>query len=332
MTTSIKTWQIKDGRLHPLETSLATEGRTEAYDLEAWIETDPSILSSDLVLVGRQVATRSGPLDLMAVDRSGNIVIIELKRDRLPREVLAQAIDYASDVAGWSVERIGEVCAKHTGRDLQEVLADAFPDLDLETINLNESQRIILVGFSIDSALERMISWLSSSYGVSINAVLLHYVRTSSGDEILTKTSIISEELEQERVQKKKFQIPMSDDPGTYEIDELKKLLEDYFAQDYVTIRLMRDEFIPILLEKGTVSRQNLVNEFDERRASDSQTSAGYIFVQISRQVGMAKNDFLRQVIGYEYPNNPWEKDNYSIREEYRELMSEVLQKLSNVS
>jgi hypothetical protein len=29
----------------------------------------------------------------------------------------------------------------------------------------------------------------------------------------------------------------------------------------------------------------------------------------------MAKNDFLRQVIGYEYPNYPWEKDNYSIRD-----------------
>ena len=171
-----------------------------------------------------------------------------------------------------------------------------------------------------------MISWLSSSYGVSINAVLLHYVKTSSGDEVLAKTAIISEELEQQRVQKKKFQVPMSDEPGDYEVEDLKKLLEDYFAQDsYKTIRLMRDEFIPILLEKGTVSRQDLVNEFVERGISSTHASAGYTFAHISRAVGLAKNDFLRQVIGYEYPNNPWEKDNYFVREEHRDLMLKVL-------
>ena len=31
--------------------------------------------------------------------------------------------------------------------------------------------------------------------------------------------------------------------------------------------------------------------------------------------MGMEKNDFLRQVIGYEYPTNEWEKDNYFIRQ-----------------
>lgn len=326
MTTSIRTWQIKDGALHAIETTLAEQGKTEHYDLESWIETEPSIISQDLVIVGRQVTTQSGPLDLLAIDRAGNTVVIELKRDRLPREVLAQAMDYASDVATWSVEKIAEICVKHTGNDLEEVLSEAFPDLDLEALNLNENQRIMLVGFSVDSALERMISWLSSSYGVSINAVVLHYVKTSSGDEVLTKTAIISEELEHQRVHKKKVQIPMSDEPGEYEVEELRQLLTDYLALDsYRTIRLMRDEFIPILLERGTVTRQDLVNEFVERGTSKTQAAAGYTFAHISRLIGMAKNDFLRQVIGYAYPNNPWEKDNYFVREEYRDLMLEVL-------
>ena len=39
----------------------------------------------------------------------------------------------------------------------------------------------------------------------------------------------------------------------------------------------------------------------------------------------MQKNDFLRQVIGYEYPNYPWEKDNYFIRSEYQHLVREIL-------
>jgi len=45
----------------------------------------------------------------------------------------------------------------------------------------------------------------------------------------------------------------------------------------------------------------------------------------ISLQIGMKKNDFLRQVISYEYPNYPWEKDNYAIRQGYKELIEELI-------
>jgi hypothetical protein len=42
----------------------------------------------------------------------------------------------------------------------------------------------------------------------------------------------------------------------------------------------------------------------------------------------MKKNDFLRQVVAYEYPLHHWEKDNFAIRPEYRDLVKEVLDKL----
>jgi hypothetical protein len=45
----------------------------------------------------------------------------------------------------------------------------------------------------------------------------------------------------------------------------------------------------------------------------------------ISLQLGMLKNDFLRQVLAYEYPTYSWEKDNYRIRPEYRDLVVDVL-------
>ena len=110
MGTEIKTWEIREGKPVAVESKLSDGGRTEALDLEAWIEADPSIVRPGLLLIGRQVMTSSGPLDLLAVDRSGDLVIIELKRDRLPREALAQAIDYASDLATWSIDKISEVC------------------------------------------------------------------------------------------------------------------------------------------------------------------------------------------------------------------------------
>lgn len=118
MATEIKTWQILDGKLEPIESKMAQEGRTEPYDLEEWIVSNPSIVSSDLVIIGKQVQTKSGPLDLLALDKSGNTVIIELKRDKLPREALAQAIDHASDIAYWSIDKLSEVCIKLNNKSL----------------------------------------------------------------------------------------------------------------------------------------------------------------------------------------------------------------------
>ncbi len=231
MGTEIKTWQIVDGHLSTLQTELRTEGRTEPYDLEPWIASQPSIVCSDLLVIGRQVATRSGPIDLLGIDSSGNTVIIELKRDELPRECLAQAIDYASDVAGWTVERLNEVCVAYTGKTLEFAFNQAFPDVDAENLNINSTQRIALVGFAIESSLERMIEWLSDAYGVNVNAIVLSYVKTRSGDELLTRTSIISEEMEQERSRKqKKFESarrPWSND--TFFADAAGQLTEADF-------------------------------------------------------------------------------------------------------
>lgn len=325
MATEIKAWEIISGRLKPLQTSLVQEGKMEALDLEEWLSSDSSVIRPGLKVIGRQVVTRSGPLDLLAIDRSGNLIVIELKRDRLPREALAQAIDYASDVAAWSIDKIREVCAKYTGESLEDVFNEAFPDVDLETLAINESQRIILVGFAIESSLERMIEWLSNGYGVGINAVILKYIRTSGGNEVLTRSTIISEQVEEERVKTKKFTIPMSDEPGSYEEDQLRDLLLRYLAQDLLTARRIRNVLLPACLERDHITREELKRELVKRKAIIDVSKAGYGLTVISAQIGMQKNDFLRQVIGYEYPNNPWEKDNYFIRSQYRHLVREVL-------
>lgn len=326
MATEIRSWQIVDGKLAAIETGLRAEARTEPYDLEPWIASNPSIISSDLVILGRQVMTRSGPIDLLGIDRSGNVVIIELKRDELPRECLAQAIDYASDVASWTVEKLGEVCAQRWHKSFEDVFSESFPDVDLDSVNVNSSQRIVLVGFAIESSLERMIEWLSESYAVNVNAVILSYIKTRGGDELLTRTSIISEETEQERSRKqKKFEIPMSDDPGQYDNLRLKELLEHYLSHDKVTNQRMRDIVFPALLKTPLLTRLQLKRAFIEFDPTYDESKIGNYLSLVSLQLGMKKNDFLRQVISYEYPRHKWEKDNFSIPNRYRELVQAVL-------
>jgi hypothetical protein len=329
MGTEIKTWQIVDGKLSPISTSLKNEGRTEPYDLEPWIASHPAIIGTDIAIIGRQVPSKSGPIDLLGIDKSGNIVIIEIKRDKLPREALAQAIDYASDTAEWTIDKIGEICTKYKGKSLDEFVGESFPEVDVESLNINDTQRIMLVGFSAESALERMIEWLSDNFNVNINAVVLNYLKTASGDELLSKTSIISEELEQERVKKKrKFEIPMSDEPGIYENDILEKLLTDYLSKEKVTSQRIRDVLLPALLTRKTISREQLKKEFIDYDPSLDASKVGYHLTTISVQLGMKKNDFLRQAISYEYPTYSWEKDNFAIREEYKALIKKVLEKL----
>ena len=331
MGTEIKTWQIIGGKLQAVSTDLRSEGRTEPYDLEPWIESNPGILGSDIAIIGRQVITRSGAMDLLGIDKTGNLVVVEIKRDKLPREALAQAIDYASDSADWTIEKLGEICSEYAGKSLEECMSEAFPDLDVENLKINDTQRIILVGFSVESALERMIQWLSDNFNVNINAIVLNYIKTAKGDELLAKTSIISEELEQERVKKrKKFEIPMSDDPGQYDSDTLTQLLREYLSRERVTNQRIRDVLLPALLKRKTLTREQLKKELLEYDSTLDASKVGYHLTTISSQLGMKKNDFLRQVVAYEYPTYSWEKDNFSLRGQFKELVREVLQQLKD--
>ncbi len=329
MATQIKSWQIVDGKLTLIETSLTQQGRSEAYDLESWVASDSSLIGPDLRIIGRQVHTASGPLDLLGIDRSGNLVIIELKRDRLPREALAQAIDYASDVASWDLDKVSEVCTKHTGKSLEDFISEEFEEENLESLNVNSAQRIILIGFSIEGALERMIQWLSDTYSISINAILLHYLKTEAGDEVITRTTVISEEVAEKRARAKKFQIPMSDEPGAYEELELRKLLKNFLSQDRASSNSIRDVLLPACLEHSLVQRDLLKEELVKRGTAKDVRKAGYRLSVVSGQIGMEKNDFLRQVIEYEYPNYPWEKDNYRLRPGAETVVREILAELS---
>jgi hypothetical protein len=89
---------------------------------------------------------------------------------------------------------------------------------------------------------------------------------------------------------------------------------------------------LPAALERDHIAREQLKQEFIARKALNDPSKVGYVLSLISGQIGMQKNDFLRQVIGYEYPNYPWEKDNYFIRPECQHLVRKILAELDGIS
>lgn len=205
MVSKVKIWQVKGKELIPIEKKMADEKRKEPEDLEVWIRKTPEILGHNLLLIGEQVMTKGGPLDFLAVDDSGNTVIVELKRDLMPRVALTQCIDYASDISDWDYDELNTKCRKFTGKDLKDYIKKKFPieDINWDDISLNQSQRILLVGVSISEKLERMITWLSDNYEVLINAIFMTYGKTKGGDEVIAATTIIPEEVEKEHSDKK---------------------------------------------------------------------------------------------------------------------------------
>lgn len=96
MEDSIGLWAVNDGRL----LKVAPRQVDREKRLEDWIESNPDVLGERLLIVGRQVQTRyGGIIDLLALDDEGRCVVIELKRGRTPRDIVAQALDYVSWVA-----------------------------------------------------------------------------------------------------------------------------------------------------------------------------------------------------------------------------------------
>jgi RecB family endonuclease NucS len=82
--------------------------------LEEWLERDISVLDPNLLVIGRQVETDfGGKIDLLCMDAAGDLAVVELKRDRTPREITAQALEYASWVADLSSEGVTSIAHDH---------------------------------------------------------------------------------------------------------------------------------------------------------------------------------------------------------------------------
>lgn len=103
------------------------------------------------MLIGRQEDTgHGGRIDLLAIAPDGAPVLIELKGGRTPREVVAQALEYASWVDQLRPEEIAAIYARFApGRSLAADFKARFGhELDEET--LNETHQIVIVAASLD--------------------------------------------------------------------------------------------------------------------------------------------------------------------------------------
>ena len=180
MPVHLNMWRLGD---HAKK--LESRGLDREDRLESLLFQDISILSPDWMIIGRQVATSFGGIvDLLAIDQDGCLICVELKRDRTPRDVVAQLLDYATWVKRLSDKDIAEIfnafIERYRSSESEKSLDEAFkkrfsinsmPDL------LNESHKLVVVASALDESTERIVEYLGNDHGVPINAILFHAFR-----------------------------------------------------------------------------------------------------------------------------------------------------------
>ena len=142
-----------------------------------------------LLVIGNQVETDGGQIDILCVDAGGDLVIVELKRDKTPRLITAQALDYASCVVSLSHDDVTSIASDYLGGELESAFRASFGVDVPETINADH--RILIVGSEIDPSSERIIRYLSENHGVNVNAATFQYFRLADGSELLARVFLI---------------------------------------------------------------------------------------------------------------------------------------------
>lgn len=191
MTLEMALWRVESDKPVRLEST----GMPQESQLEALVEKDSSLLGQDLLIIGRQVLTGFQKLiDLLAIDAEGAVHVLELKKDKTPRDVVAQLLDYGSWVQDLGNEDIRRMYAdKNPGSAFDTAFAEKFGSAPPDEINAKHI--LTIVASSLDASTERIVTYLHDVHGLPINAVFFRYYE-DGGQKYLARTWLRSESSE----------------------------------------------------------------------------------------------------------------------------------------
>lgn len=178
-------WRVGDTPERLEEEVLSTESL-----LERMIVAAPEILSDQWMLIGQQEETgHGGRIDLLALAPDGTLILIELKRSRTPREVVAQALDYAAWVETLDAAAIARIYARfRPDGELVQDFRTRFGS-PLDEVTLNGSHQVVIVASALDAASERIVGYLSRR-GLPINVLCFQIFGTGT-NQLLSRAWLL---------------------------------------------------------------------------------------------------------------------------------------------
>lgn len=153
------------------EMSFSELGLKEREHLQEWIAKDPSCLDKEELLIIQKEFdgfhdTRER-LDLLALDKQGNLVVIENKLDDSGRDVTWQVLKYASYCSSLSKDDIKNIYQQYlrsSGSDdiAEENLAEFLGNEDYAEVQINQgaAQRIVMIAGDFRKEVTSTVIWL----------------------------------------------------------------------------------------------------------------------------------------------------------------------------
>ena len=155
-------------------------GLRERDDLQEWIANNPMILGEELLIIQKEFdgfSDTNERLDLLALDKKGNLVIIENKLDDSGRNVVWQAMKYAGYCSSLKKDDIRDIFQQYIEKlgkeiDAEEALTDFLEKVDYSEVQLNQdmTQRIILVARDFRKEVTNTVIW-ARKYGMKIQCI-----------------------------------------------------------------------------------------------------------------------------------------------------------------
>ena len=190
-------YRITKEKFEELETtSLEAQGILERSDMQRLLRDQPGVIEEDLFILAEEYGDWEESrrrIDLLALDKEGRLVVVELKRSDQQSMMDLQAIRYAAMVANMTWDQVVAAHKEDTRKprqvdyeaDLQIRIHLKQEDVDVPMINTT-SPRIILVSADFSKELTHSVLWLNQ-VGLNITCVKLQPCKL--GDNVFLERS-----------------------------------------------------------------------------------------------------------------------------------------------
>jgi len=151
-------------------------GFREREHLQEWIESNSVVFGEELLIIQKEFdgfGDTKERLDLLAMDKQGNLVVIENKLDDSGRDVTWQVLKYASYCSSLTKPQIKEIYQSYLNKKgVNEISEASISDFlgveDLSVVNINKNQRIVLVANSFRKEVTSTVIWLLARSNLKI--------------------------------------------------------------------------------------------------------------------------------------------------------------------
>ena len=177
-------------------------------DFENWLENSPNVLLDEdegsVIWIGRQVSATVGDSgkypDLIGIDFAGDLVIVELKKGKTPREVMAQILEYSTWGSTLTYEDLNQLTTKYyksKGYDFNKSLSilhqEVFnPDSEIEVnIEFNRNQKLFIVAEEISPIVRQVSQHLRTKYKINISCMEYEVLKSKQGEYFISTEKIV---------------------------------------------------------------------------------------------------------------------------------------------